>query len=315
MDSTNPGLVEVASQVYGNPDPNGGTRLLVPRQLDVLIPVGDEGYPPAGSQVTSYPIPAEVVPVGLLGVPVTPWSPVPPATNFNVDDQVLGQGVWLPVDPLNPAAGKKFVTPGEFIVVGPSESFQTNYSEATTVLCTVVAVYDADNLYHAPVPTTTRYMLVVGPPALTSYPVSMLGRQIVFADDTTTVADQGAARIVTGFSTNFLVIDKNDPNDEIVPILIDPVVGDTFTIDVQRLGSEQVNTTGAPTANVIIAPSPKVNVPYPSQAGQGGGTFNVSTGPQPGQPIITSGVRVPASETVNIADQASAVGLPRNVYV
>jgi hypothetical protein len=143
----------------------------------------------------------------------------------------------------------------------------------------------------------------------------VLGRQVLFADDTTTVADQGAARIVTGYSTNFLVVDKNDPNDGIVPVLFDPVVGDTFTLDVQRLGSEQVNTTGAPTANVVVAPPPRVNVPFPTQAGQGGGTFNVSTGAQPNRPVVTGGVQVPAATTVNVADQASAVGLPRNVYV
>jgi hypothetical protein len=41
----------------------------------------------------------------------------------------------------------------------------------------------------------------------------------------------------------------------------------------------------------------------------------VSVGPQPNQPIITSGVQVPTAINVNVADQATSVGTPKNVYV
>jgi hypothetical protein len=44
------------------------------------------------------------------------------------------------------------------------------------------------------------------------------------------------------------------------------------------------------------------------------GPIEISTGPQPGKPIITGGVQVPTATTVNVADQATSVGLPVNVY-
>jgi hypothetical protein len=321
MDVTNPGLVNVANEVSENPDPNGGSVLLTPEQLDVLTDVGSQGYPPAGNGVSSsvFPTPGDVIVTGTPVVPVTQYATVPLYSQVIVDDQVLGQGVWVPVDPNQPNGFKRFVPPAEFIVVGPAESIQTNNSETTTVLCTISAVYDADKLWSAPSATTTRYLLVVDPPALTSYPVSMLGRQIVFADDTSTSDDQGAVRFITGYNTNYIVIDKDDTNDGNVSSLTAPSAGDTFLLDVQRQGSEQVNLpTGIP-VDVIVFPSPQTFVANASQdlSSQGGfnGGYNISTGAQPGQPIITSGTQVPSSINVEVINQTPFVGLPVNVFV
>ena len=46
MDVTNPGLVNVADQAYGNPS-TAVQSLAIPEDSDVLTPVADEGYPPA----------------------------------------------------------------------------------------------------------------------------------------------------------------------------------------------------------------------------------------------------------------------------
>jgi hypothetical protein len=319
-DTNNPGLVSVADEVLDNPDPNGGDRLLVPEQDDVLTAVGDQGYPPAANGVDAsvFPTPAEVVVTGLPGNHGTQSVPVPPAVNVIVDDQVIGQGNWVYVDPLNPAAGRRFVSPADFIVTGPAESFQTNNTEATTVGFTVTSVLDA-NTYAAPTSATTRYMLVVNPPnpVLTAFPVTMLGRQVVFADDTLTAGDQGAARIITGFGANFVVVNQADDSvsNGDVPVLAQPQAGDTFTIDTQRQGSEQVNTTSSPTVDVIILPPPPTFVPNPAQSQGSLGTLNVSTGPQPVPPPVTSGTRVPTATNVFVADQATSVGLPVNVSV
>ena len=301
MDVTNPGLVNVVDQVVGNPDPNGGTVLLVPEQLDFLTDADAQGYPPAenGVDATVFPTPTDVTVTELPTVPTTGSEFVPPAEEVDVQDQDL-----------------ELPDPAEFLVVGPAESFQTNSTTTSTVDCEVTAIYDADKLWSAPTPTTTRYLLVVGPPALTSYPVSMLGRQIIFADDTLTTEDAGAARLITGYSTNYLVINQNDPNDLNVPVLTTPQVGDTFSLDVQRQGSEQVNTTSSPTANVFIQPPPPTFEPNSPQGQNNTGNVGVSTGPQPGNPIITSGVGVPnALFTVNIADTDNVIGLPVNVFV
>lgn len=316
-DVNNPGLVEVANQTYGNPDPNGGSVLLVPKQDDVLVAAAKQGFSPAANGVSArvFPTPSEVQITGTPTVPVTNSSAVPQATQVNVDDQVLGQGVWVYVDPMNPAAGKRFVPPAEFVVVGPATSFQTNKATATTVLCTITAVYDADNLWNVPSANTTRYLLVVAPPPLTGYPISILGRQIIFADDTTTAGDQGAARFITGYSTNYVVIDKNDPLDQLVPSLDEPVIGDTFLLDIERQGSEEVNDRGPVTVDVVILPPPPLFVPDPNQALLNQGDQNISTGPQPGAPILTSGTQVPSAITVQVADQATSVGLPKNVNV
>jgi hypothetical protein len=314
MDVTNPGLVSVADQTYGNPDPNSGPALLTPEQLDVLTAAGNQGYPPAGNGVDSsvFPTPANVVVTGANQVGNVANVPTPAATEVNLDTVVIGQGSWQ-----DTPDGKKFVPPSDFIIVGPAESFQTNVTESTTVTRTVTAVYDADSLYNAPTSTTTRFMLVVGLPNFTSYPVTVLGRQITFTDDTITVDNQGANRIITGFSTNYVVIDRYDPteDDGNVASMDIPQVGDTFILDIQRAGSEQVNTKSLPSTDVFIFPPPPTFVPDPPQALQDLGEVDVSTGPQPGTPIITSGTAAPTAVNVYVADQSTSVGLPTNVNI
>ena len=316
-DVVNPGLVNVADEVLGNPDPNNSIRLLVPEDTDALVDVADQGYSPAenGVDAETFPTPTNVVVTQAPTGQVVLSDPVPNAAEVFVDDQVIGQGGMVFIDPTDPAAGKQFVPPGEFLVVGSAESIQTNASAATTVLCTVTAVYDADNLWNAPTPTTTRYLLAVGPPALTSYPISILGRNIVFSNDTPTAANQGAVRAIGGFGTNFVTIAQEDQNDQGVPELATPHVGDTFTLDVQRQGAQDIQRTGVPPVDVVILPPPPAFVPNANQALNNEGDVNVSTGQQPGSPIVTSGVRTVTAVDVFVADQASAVGLPTNVNV
>lgn len=334
-DTNNPGQVSVEGEVYGNPNPNGGSSLLVPEQLDDLTEASAQGYPPAANGVDAqvFPTPTNVTITQVPTGQQVNSSPVPNAAEVVVDDQVIGRGVWLPVDPMNPAAGKRFVSPGEFLVVGPDESIQTNEAEATRVLYTITAVYDADNLWQPPVPTTTRFLLavnVVANPPLTSYPVSILGRQIIFADDTTTAEIAGAVRRITAFNTNFVVIDSSNPEDsdtpELVininppsppnpPIYVYPSVTDTFWVEVQREGAQDISRTGDSTVDVIIAPPPSPFVPNPSQALGSEGTIDIAFAPQPNQPIITSGVAAPTAVNVQVADQATSIGLPVNVNI
>lgn len=318
MDVTNPGLVSVASETYGNPDPNGGTSQIIRLPSITVVPTANFGHPPANNGVSAsvFPTPANV---GVDQLPVLPppgSSAIPPVPNVNVDDQVLGQGTWQDAVPGDPSAGKNFVEPADFIVVGPAESFQTNATELDEVVLTVAAVYDADNLFQAPTPGTTRYYLVVGtPPDLTSYPVSLLGRQVIFSVDTTTSADAGAARLITNYGPSFVVVNRDDPtpSNGDVPILTTPQAGDTLSLDVSRLGSEQVNTTAPPTTNVAID-APPVYYPSPAQSIAGGGTTDVSTGPQPAPAPVTSGVNVPRTSFSNVVDQP-APNLPTNVFV
>ena len=308
MDVTNPGLTNVANQVYGNPSPNGGSALLIPEELDTLAKAAAQAYPPPGNGVsaTTFPTPAQVIVTGNPGVPVTLSSKVPFATEVIVNEQSSQIGIQ----------------PDEFLVVGPNQSVQTNNSKDTTTLCTITGVYDADSLYNAANGGTIRYLLTVAPPSLTSYPISVLGRQITFADDTTTAADQGANRIITGFGGNYVVIDQSDSDltdDGGVPTLTPPVIGDTFWLNVQREGSQQVNFDTGITVDVTIQPAPPVNVPLPDQAllvqdGFNGGVNN-STGAQPNTPIITSGVQVPTAINVEVSKQATTAGLPTNVYI
>jgi hypothetical protein len=445
LDATNPGVVNVADEVEGNPDPNNSLRLLVPEELDALTKIAGQGYPPADNGVssTTFPIPAEISVTQVPTDGAVLSTPTPQAQEVNVQDSVLGQGVWKPVtqpltltavqisvtqafvsstfaldnatvlearqngDPspsqlggvtpititsvttsvniasaggqvnykvtlhsaggpvvfsdlsagaftitlnysdgsntafavslaqlqalgavstaevalgnMKPAAtlnvGTEFVPPDEFLVVGPDQSINTNYSAQSTVICTVTAVYDANNPWAPATNTTTRYLLAVAPPDLTSYPVSILGRQITFTDDTITQDDAGAIRRITGYSTNFVAIDQSDPNDQTKPSLVLPVVGDTFILDVQRQGAEDIQRTNTPTVDVVIAPPPPNFVPNANQALNNQGTIDVSTGAQPGKPTITSGVDVPTAINVFVADQSLTVGLPVNVNV
>ncbi len=317
MDVTNPGVVSVASETYGNPDPNGGTSEIILLPSITIVAASNSGYPPAANGVDAsvFPTPAEVDVDQLPVLPPDGVAALPPVPNVYVDDQVIGQGTWQDAEPGNPAAGKNFVSPADFVVVGPAESFQTNTTEADEVTLTVTAVYDADNLYNAPTVNTTRYYLVVGAPALTSYPVSLLDRQVVFADDTLTAADAGAARIITGYGTNYIVIDRSDPSVDNgdLATLDEPQIGDTLLLDVSREGSEQVNTTSLPVANVIVSQVPYLTPSVPQNIA-GGGTTNQSTGPQPVPPPLTSGVQVPTAITTNVIDQPPPT-MPANVFV
>jgi len=71
MDVTNPGLVSVEDETYGDPDPNGGTATWQPRQAGVLQDVADESYPrPSGDVLSSvFPTPADM-PKKILSLPL-----------------------------------------------------------------------------------------------------------------------------------------------------------------------------------------------------------------------------------------------------
>jgi hypothetical protein len=297
MDYTNPGVVEAEDEVYQSPDPNGGTAEAVPRQTGALVPVANYARKPATNGVSAslYATPAENSADAPVYVPPVPSAPVPPAPEVVVANQCL-TGVNTP----------------DFVVVGPADSFQTNATTEDLVTLTISGVHDADRLPNPPSPATTRYYLsVVTPPVLTAFPVSLLGRQLIF----TSGVDADAARFITGYGASFVVINKDDLTDDNggMPTLDDPSPGDTLTVDVARQASEQVNTTGE-TVNVVVAPPPPVNVPLPPQGILGGGSTNQSTGPQPVPPPLTSGVDVPSAVDVDVADQPPPT-FPANVFV
>ena len=316
-DVTNPGSVSVADEVEGNPDPNGGTSQAVPEQDGDLVSAEAQGYPPAPVDAEVFPTPVEVE-VG-PDVPLLPVlsDTVPHAAEVYVDEQSLGLGGMVPVDPLDPSKGLNFLSPAEFTVAGPTISVQTNRAEDTAALVTVAAVLDADHLPAPAGAATTRYHLVVAtPPVLTSFFVSLLGRQVVFALDTLTPGDQGAARVITGYGGNFVVVDRDDESvsNGDVPQLALPQAGDTFVVQTYREGSEDVSSTGDAPVDVFVLPPPPSFVPSPAQALLDRGDVDVSTGPQPGAPIVSSGTPAPTAITVEVADQSLVVGLPVNVF-
>jgi len=396
MDVTNPGLIEVENQTYGNPSLKVDS-LAVPENSMVLVPVVTqvEESPDGDVPHTVFPSPAEEI-VGNQPPPLYPQDfglPVPDATEFNVAQQNLGQGVWLPIDPLDPGGEKRFVPPSEFIVAGPGPSIQTNFTEEEVREYTVTGVLDANTLlppvpsfafgtftsvadagggfstFTSPtplpagvvngsiviiynsaadyngawvisnitantfdleitwagdstgdwmlfiMPVVPRYLLIVDPADLTSFPVSLLGREIVFGELIgLSEPNSGATRRITGIGANFVAIDSVDPTDS-VPTLVTPQINDTFTLDVQRNGPEVVSFDMDPTEEVTIFPDPPAFIASPDQALLNQGNVEVSTGPQPGEPIITSGENVPASITVNVSDQVTTVGLPKNVFI
>jgi hypothetical protein len=218
------------------------------------------------------------------------------------------------VVPGDPADGFNFVGPADFVVVGPAESFQTNAVDLIDSF-TVSTVLDADNLPQPAGPTTTRYYLViVTPPALTAFPVSMLGRQVTI----TSGAYEGASRIIQNYGGNFITVATQDQSPSnggvadinvIVPGVLAP--GTMFDLAVNRQGSEQVNTEGG-SIDVFIQPPPPVDVPFPPQADQSQGNIFISQGPVP---IIDSGVVVPTAVNVQIPDECAVIGLPTNVFV
>lgn len=318
MDVTNPGLVNVADEVEGNPDPNGGTAQWTPREVGTLEPAADDGYPPAPLDPPPevFPTPTDEVvssPVPLLPV----LSEVEPdAAEVSPANQSLGQGSMVPVDPLDPAAGTVFLPPAEFVVTGPTLSVETNRTVLTDVLFTVTAVLDADALPAPAGPDTLRYYLrVATPPALTSYPVSLLGRQVVFADDTLTALDQGAARVITGFGGDFVVVNRDDETEANgdVDSLAVPQAGDTFSVEVYREGGEDVSTTGNVPDDVFVLPPPPAFVADPAQALLDQGDVFVDQVPT--GPIVPSGEQVPTASNSYPAEQTNlGPGLPANVF-
>jgi hypothetical protein len=162
---------------------------------------------------------------------------------------------------------------------------------------------------------TTRYRLGVSPGDLTSFGISLLGREIVFDDSTLTVADRGASRLVGYYGVDYVVVSRSDLDDDSVPVMAKPQAGDAFTLYVQREGSEVFTDQSGQVTDVVVAPPPPVFVPSPSQGLSSQGNVDVSVGPQPGAPVTTSGTLVPTARNVNVADQSTVVGLPRNVFV
>ena len=143
------------------------------------------------------------------------------------------------------------------MVVAFSSTATGNWAAYTfDVVGTFLATAAGNWAYQAPsAPPATRYKLVVTPPNLASFGISMLGRQIVFDDDTITADDEGASRLITGYGSNWIVIDKNDPADDFAPVLADPQIGDTFTLDSQREASEVVSSTSPRPVDVNVSTS------------------------------------------------------------
>jgi hypothetical protein len=169
-------------------------------------------------------------------------------------------------------------------------------------------------------PPTSVFRLGVAPADLQSFGVTMIGREITFGKAIITVPNRGASRLIDGCGPGFVTIDKTDFSDPRAPVLADPVPGDVFTLSVQRQGPEATAETFGSTEDVTIFPAPIAGaanhgLPPVIPGMPSRGPIEISTGPQPGRPIITGGVQVPTATTVNVADQATSVGLPANVYV
>lgn len=239
--------IEVENETYGNPDVRVDSTA-VPRNDGVLVPVADQSIDPVTGNplAVTFPTPAEVI-VGEL-------APASPSQDFAT---IPGQPpLYLPFPPAktDPNIQAQSVTagnPAEFTVAGPDISIQTNVTSATVQGFTVTGVLDADTGL-APASTTTRYKLIVTPASLASFGISMLGRQIVFDDS---MANEGASRIITGYGSNWIAIDKNDPADVFVPALSDPQPGDTFTLDTQREASEVVSSTSPRPIDINVSTS------------------------------------------------------------
>ena len=180
---------------------------------------------------------------------------------------------------------------------------------------TYVATATGTWTYYPSSAPTTRYRLAVSPADLLSFGLSLTGREVVFEDDTLTVDDQGLSRPVAAFGAGYVVVSKQDPADASAPVLATPQPGDAFVLSVQRLNSEVFSEQAGRVVDVVVAPPPPRFVPD-APAGQASqGTVDVSVGPQPGTILVSSGTQVPTARDVYVADQATSVGLPVNVYV
>ena len=162
---------------------------------------------------------------------------------------------------------------------------------------------------------TTRYRLGVTPADLLSFGLSLTGREVVFSDSTLTAADQGLSRPVAAFGAGYFVVSKQDPANASAPALATPHPGDSLKISVQRLNSEVFSEQVGRLADVVVAPPPPAFVPDASAGQASQGTVDVTVGPQPGTVLVSSGTQVPTARDVYVADQATSVGLPVNVYV
>ena len=303
-DVTDSGLVNVANQAF---KPTLGVdSLAIPENSNVLVPVADQEQSPAVNGVDSevFPTPSES--------DVAEQTAIPVSQDFGIPPGVAPLFLPFPIDNLKNNVANQNLTagnPGEYTVAGPDLSIQTNQTSDTKKTFVISSVRDADtNL--TPSVATTRYLLKVVPADLSSLGVTMLNRQIVFTDG----PNEDASRIITGYGSNFIVIDRNDPDDSVTPSLATPQIGNAFTIDVQRQNSEVISRSTGTFQDVTILPPPLVNQPtgLPNENFQG--TTDVSTGTQPGNPVIASGVSVPASINVNVSEQDAVIGLPVNVF-
>jgi hypothetical protein len=314
MDVTNPGLVNVANQAF-NPS-TSVQSLAIPEDDDVLVPVADQGSPLARNYtstkdgtVTRGPTPTQEI--------VINQSPASPSQNLGQIPGIAPLFLPFPQNEIVNTVEQQIVPQAqtsEFTVAGPTTSIQTNQNNDTQRSYVVTSVLDADT-GQAPGVSTTRYKLGVSPSDLMSFGISLLGRQIVFDDNTLTASDAGATRFVSFYKAGYLIINQQEPNDPIIPVLTTPQVGDAFYLFIQRQGSEMFSESLGTAIDVTIFPPPAINTPSPPQAALSQGNIEISTGPQPGAPIITGGVQVPTAINVKVASQATAVGLPTNVYI
>jgi hypothetical protein len=300
MDVTNPGLVCVANQAF-RPDLTADS-MAVPLDNDVLVPVANQGEPPAENAevVTTNPTPVEEIVERQVFAPVSQdFSQLPGVAPLFLP--------FSPEDFRNDVANQNLTAgnPAEFIVTS-DQSIQTNATVATKRGYVVTSVRDADTGL-APVAATTRFKLLVAPTDLAVLGIPVSGRQIVFDDSILTVANEGATRTVSGYGSNFIVISRDDPFDSQVSSMAIPTIGDTFTMNVQRLGSETISRDTGVTENVFISPPPLAAQPTNFSSENFQGTVDVSTGPQPGKPVIDSGTSAPTAVDVYVANQASAI--------
>ena len=327
MDVTNPGLVNVADQVIGNPSV-AVSSLAIPEDSDVLVPVANQGMPrardvaAAGDTTGPTPTSSDVI----------QQQPASPSQSRGEIPGVAPQFLPFPQNNLTNTVDQQSIPQSQTaeFSVAAGTVIQTNQNAATQRDYTVTKVLDADTGLPPVIPTaapTTRLKLFVAPTDLLSFGISLLGRILTFDSSILTVADRKATRPITYFGQDYVIIDVNEPDDPSMPVLAIPQPGDTFFIYVQRQNSEVFSDTNAASQNVDVFPpaggvpaQPPTPNPFTPQNQLSMGTVDVSVGPQPNQQagvpaIITGGVQVPTAINVNVADQATSVGLPKNIYV
>ena len=315
MDVTNPGLVNVADQTYGTPNLSVNSQA-IPQNNGVPTPINDQTEPPAPFDANSIlnATPSQSNIAEQTGIPLPLALPLRPG-----DVAVQATDVFVQDTPA-PAEGVD-----EFVVTEVG-SIQINSSRQTIESLVISFVRDADtyappNPPNPPLPApqlvqATRYLLYVNTSIidLASFGISLIGREILFTDG----PNEGASRIITNYSGNFIAIDRTDESDLTMPILVDPVIGQGFDLDVNRQNSEVFSDTFATPVDVTILPSSISLLPL---AGFNVEEFvsqpdvNVSLVP-PAEPVITSGEDGPPIQgTYQIADQESVYGIPLNFFI